>query len=63
MMKDATITVRILSSFLAVRQGTAEQVMEKTVEPLINVSTYHQYDAVGNMLCEDVVVESRPSLR
>ncbi len=62
-MIETTQKVRILSSFLAVRQNVAEQVMEKTTEPLINVTTYHTHDAEGNMICEDVVVESRSHVR
>jgi len=58
-MSDPTITVRILKSFLEARQAQVEQVCEKTVEPLINVTTYHQHDADGNLLVEDVVVEPR----
>lgn len=60
-MKEETVTVKILKSFLDARQGMAEQVMEKSTEPHINVTTYHQHDAEGNLLCEDIVVESRVS--
>lgn len=59
-MKDPTTKVRILSSFLAVRQNVPEQVTERTTEPLINVTTYRTLSSTGELLCEDVVVESRP---
>lgn len=61
-MKDSTMTVKILKSFIDARALNAEEVMEKSAEGSINVQTYHQYDAQGNLLVEDVVVESRPNL-
>lgn len=62
MNKDPTIKVRILKSFVEARQDMAEQVMERTTENTIIVDTYHQYDHDGNLLVEDVVVESRPKI-
>lgn len=58
-MNEPTITVRILKSFLDVRQTATEQVMEESIEPLIKVRTYHAHATDGTLLCEDIVVESR----
>ena len=49
----------ILEHFLKVRQATKERVVETISHPLINVTTYSQFDAEGVMICEDVVVEAR----
>lgn len=60
-MSNRAKTIQILKSFLDVRQNTKRSVIEKTTEPQINVTTYHQHDGEGNLLCEDVVVETRIS--
>jgi len=57
-----TIEVKILKAFISARQGVSTQLMEENNGREIQVKTYHQHDAEGNLLCEDVVVESRPLL-
>lgn len=52
----------ILERFLWARQHTAERVIEKTTQDKILLTTYMMYDKDTNLICEDVVVESRPSL-
>ena len=52
----------ILERFLWVRQNTAEKVTERLSGNHINVTTYMNYDAETNLICEDVFVESRPAI-
>ncbi len=61
--EEATARVRILKSFLDVRQTAAEEVVEESTEALIKVKTHHQFTADGTLLCEDVFVESRPHVK
>lgn len=49
----------IFENFLKVRRATVNRPVETVQHPHINVTTYMSYDAEGNMICEDVVVESR----
>lgn len=55
-------TAMILERFLAARQSTAEKVVEKSTQDKINITSHLAYDNETNLLCEDIVVESRPSL-
>jgi hypothetical protein len=53
----------ILERFLWVRQNTAEKVTERLNNNQINITTYMNYDAETNLICEDVFVESRAEVR
>lgn len=52
----------ILEKFLWARQNTAERVVVTVANVNVNVTTYFMYDKETNLICEDVVVESRPSI-
>lgn len=54
--------IEILKRFLWVRQNTSHQVIENDSTQWCKVQTYFMRDAEGNLLCEDVFVESRPSI-
>lgn len=53
------VRINILKHFLAVRQTTKRRKTVMEQHPLINVTTYTQYDEHDRMICEDVVVETR----
>ena len=50
----------ILERFVKARRDTFERLHEAQVLEQVNVNTYLAYDSNGNVLCEDVVIESRP---
>lgn len=52
----------ILERFLWARQNAAQRVSEKSTQDKINVTTYLSYDSNTKLICEDVVVESRPRI-